>query len=118
MFAETPNRAGAGGQSNGASTVIPREGFAGAKLVEQAHLQQEVYQWWGVKIDIEGRENDGLGLYDELTEVVPLALTEQRERMLDLVDRIIGAMVEESCPANKTPDDWDWPGIREGFTEH
>src|SRR6266851_1714696 len=27
-------------------------------------------------------------------------------------------MVEESCPANKTPDDWDWGGIREGFAEH
>jgi preprotein translocase subunit SecA len=86
--------------------------------VELAHLQQEVYQWWGVKIEIEGRENDALGLYDELVETIPLALTEQRERLLDLVDRIIGAMVEESCPANKTPDDWDWGGLREGFTEH
>ncbi len=57
-------------------------------------------------------------MYDELTSLVPLALTEQRERMLDLVDRIIGAMVEESCPHNKTPDDWEWSGIREGFTEH
>ena len=56
--------------------------------------------------------------YDELTSLVPLALTEQRERMLDLVDRIVGAMVEESCPHNKTPDDWDWSGIREGFAEH
>jgi len=122
MFAENPirpaAREGKGDGANGHSDKIPREAFASAKLVELTHLQQEVYQWWGVKIEVEDRENDALGLYDELTELVPLALTEQRERMLDLVDRIIGAMVEESCPANRTPDDWDWAGIREGFAEH
>jgi preprotein translocase subunit SecA len=117
MFAENPIRAqGADCKSTGG--IVPREAFENAKMVELAHLQQEVYQWWGVKIAIEGRENDGVALYDELVEMIPLALTEQRERLLDLVDRIIGAMVEESCPANKTPDDWDWGGIREGFTEH
>ena len=117
MFAETPIRAeSADGKS--AVGIIPRETFENAKLVELAHLQQEVYQWWGVKIEIEARETDAVGIYDELVETIPLALTEQRERLLDLVDRIIGAMVEESCPANKTPDDWDWGGLREGFTEH
>jgi preprotein translocase subunit SecA len=117
MFAENPVRPATDG-ANGRGGKIAREAFAGAKLVELPHLQQEVYQWWGVKIEVEGRETDAAGLYDELTELVPLALTEQRERMLDLVDRIIGAMVEESCPANRTPDDWDWGGIREGFAEH
>jgi preprotein translocase subunit SecA len=86
--------------------------------VELKPMQQELYQWWGVKIDVESREEDAAGIYDELVDLVPLALTEQRERLLDLVDRIVGAMVEESCPANKTPDDWDWAGIREGFVEH
>jgi preprotein translocase subunit SecA len=120
MFAETPIRANpnADGATNGHGASIPRETFENVKLVELTHLQSEVYQWWGVKIDVEDRETDAVGLYDELTSVVPLALTEQRERMLDLVDRIVGAMVEESCPHNKTPDDWDWGGIREGFTEH
>ncbi|MET0591741.1 MAG: SEC-C metal-binding domain-containing protein, partial [Polyangiaceae bacterium] len=116
MFAETPIRAQTDGKSG--SSTIPRESFEKAKMVELSHLQTEVYQWWGVKLVVEGRENDAAGLYDELVETVPLALTEQRERLLDLVDRIIGAMVEESCPGNKTPDDWDWGGIREGFTEH
>ncbi|HMI83450.1 MAG TPA: preprotein translocase subunit SecA [Polyangiaceae bacterium] len=117
MFAETPIRSpGQDGKSTG--DPIAREAFENAKMVELAHLQAEVYQWWGVKLDIDGRETDALGLYNELTESIPLALTEQRERLLDLVDRIIGAMVEESCPSNKTPDDWDWGGLREGFTEH
>src|SRR5690606_3767821 len=50
-------------------------------------------------------------------ETIPLALTEQRERLLDLMDRIIGAMVEESCPPRKPPEDWDWGGIFQGFRE-
>jgi preprotein translocase subunit SecA len=115
MFAEKPIRA----ESDGSGPrVIAREAFEGVKLVELATLQQEVYQWWGVRLEIEGRAEDAVGIYDELATLVPLALTEQRERLLDLTDRIIGAMVEESCPRNRTPDDWDWAGIREGYKEH
>ena len=119
MFTETPIRAKAeNGSRDTSKVVIPRESFEGAKLVELNQLQREVYQWWGVKVDVEGRENDALGMYDELVQAVPQSLTEQRERLLDLVDGIISAMVEESCPSNRSPDDWDWVGIRQGFAEH
>jgi preprotein translocase subunit SecA len=57
-------------------------------------------------------------VYDELGELIPQALTEQRERALDLIDRILGAMIEESCPPRKPPEDWDWGGIFQGFKEH
>ncbi|MBK8253450.1 MAG: preprotein translocase subunit SecA [Polyangiaceae bacterium] len=56
--------------------------------------------------------------YDELAKLIPQALTEQRERALDLIDRILGAMIEESCPPRKPPEDWDWGGIFQGFKEH
>ncbi len=29
-----------------------------------------------------------------------------------------GAVVEESCPTNKPPEDWDWKGIKSAFVEH
>ena len=45
-------------------------------------------------------------------------MSEQRERLLDLVDRVMSAMVEESCPRNRPPEDWDWQGIHDGFKEH
>ena len=69
--------------------------------VELAHLQREVYQWWGVKIDVEGRENEPLGLYDELDHEVPLALTEQRERCSICVDSHHRRDGRGTCPANK-----------------
>jgi preprotein translocase subunit SecA len=88
-------------------------------LVEPAALQHEVYQMWGVKLDLEGRrKRTPLSVYEELAELVPQGLSEQRERVLDLLDRVVGAMVEESCPPNKQAEDWDWKSIHEGFREH
>jgi preprotein translocase subunit SecA len=107
--------------SEGNDRPITRKDFEKAKdpkLVELENLQREVYTRWGVKLEVEGREDEALDIYDELADLVPQALTEQRERLLDLLDRIISAMVEESCPPRKPPEDWDWGGIFQGFREH
>ena len=89
------------------------------KLVELPSLQHEVYQMWGVKLDLEGRrERTPHSVYEELAELVPQGLSEQRERVLDLLDRVVGAMVEESCPPGKQAEDWDWKSIHQGFREH
>ncbi len=88
-------------------------------LVELEALQREVYQLWGVKLDLEGRKKrTPVSVYDELVELVAAGLTEQRERLLDLIDRVVGAVVEESCPQNKLPEDWDWASIHDAFVEH
>ena len=103
---------------DGKERVIPRKEFKKAKLVEQETLKQEIYSRWGVVIETEGRKRQAIDVYDEALEVLPLALTEQRERLLDLIDRIVGAIVEDSCPMDVAPDDWDWPAIFEGYKEH
>ncbi len=89
------------------------------KLVELESLQREVYQLWGVKLDVESRKKRTASeLHDELLDMVMHGLSEQRERMLDLMDQVIAAIVEESCPENKPPEDWDWKNIKSGFKEH
>ncbi len=89
------------------------------RLVQLADLQREVYHLWGVVIDTDPRiKRDPIELYDELVELVGRGLSEQRERLLDLTDRVVVAMVEESCPANKLPEDWDWKSLHQGFYEH
>ena len=103
---------------NGKERVIPRKEFKSSKLVEAATLKQEIYSRWGVVIETEGKKTKAIDVYDEAMEVLPLALTEQRERLLDLIDRIVGAIVEDSCPMDVAPDDWDWPAIFEGYKEH
>ncbi|AKU95992.1 Protein export cytoplasm protein SecA ATPase RNA helicase [Labilithrix luteola] len=82
-------------------------------------LRSEIYNMWGFRIDFkEAEAKDPTGLYQRLLAEVPSSLTQQRERLLDLVDAIVSAVVEESCPANKPPEDWDWKGIRTAFVEH
>jgi preprotein translocase subunit SecA len=89
------------------------------KLVELEALQHEVYQLWGVRLDIEERrQRTPVSVFDELVEIVPRGLSEQRERVLDLTDRVVAAMIEESCAEGKPPEDWDWQGLHEGFREH
>jgi len=88
------------------------------KFVEVSNLQKELYTRYGVKVDFEGREDKTGDLFEEVIALVPQALTEQRERFLDLLDHIIASMVEESCPRQKPPEDWDWGGIFQGFKDH
>jgi preprotein translocase subunit SecA len=89
------------------------------ELFSMETLRADIYQFWGYRFDY--KENDAKkpqAIYERLMAEIPQSLSEQRERLLDLVDGIIGAMVEESCPAEKPPEDWDWKGIKEGFVEH
>jgi preprotein translocase subunit SecA len=84
-----------------------------------ASLQQDVYQLWGYRFDF--RDGDGKkpkAVYERLGAEIPQSLTEQRDQLLDLLDTIVGAIVEECCPQNKPPEDWDWKGIKSGFVEH
>ena len=83
-------------------------------------LRSSVYQSFGYRFDAkESEQKDAQKIFARLSAELPQSLTEQRERLLDLVDGIVSAMVEECCPATKaTPEDWDWKGIRSGFLEH
>jgi preprotein translocase subunit SecA len=89
------------------------------ELYSLPSLREEIYHFWGWRFEYkEGDEKKPKMIHERLLKDIPQALSEQRERLLDLVDAIIGSMVEESCPKNVQPEDWDWKGMREGFLEH
>jgi preprotein translocase subunit SecA len=46
-----------------------------------------------------------------------MSLTEQRERLLDLMDEVIGTMVEHACPTKKHYEDWSFDGLRKAYQE-
>ncbi|MET0285660.1 MAG: SEC-C metal-binding domain-containing protein, partial [Polyangiales bacterium] len=48
---------------------------------------------------------------------VALAMTEQQERLLDVLDEIIGFMVERACPPKKHWEDWDTKGLISAYQE-
>jgi preprotein translocase subunit SecA len=87
-------------------------------LQDLEQLQYEAYHLWGVKLDLEARrKRTPAGVYEELAELTVRGLSEQEERLLDLIDRVVSAITEESCPATKLPEDWDWKGIESAFRE-
>jgi preprotein translocase subunit SecA len=82
-------------------------------------LRGDIYQYWGYRFEWkESEAKQAEKVYERLLAEIPQSLSEQRERLLDLVDGIVGAMVEESCPFGKQPEDWDWKGLKKGFIEH
>jgi len=90
-----------------------------SEIFDMEQLRSDVYQFWGYRFDFKEKEGkDPKAVYERLMKEIPASLTQQRERLLDLIDGIIGAVVEESCPTNKPPEDWDWKGIRSAFIEH
>ena len=90
-----------------------------AEIFDMEQLRNDVYQFWGYRFDFkDDAAKSPQKLYDRLMEEIPSSLTQQRERLLDLVDGIVSAIVDESCPPRKPPEDWDWKGIKTAFTEH
>jgi preprotein translocase subunit SecA len=89
------------------------------EIYSMASLQQDIYQFWGYRFDYkdgDGKRPKEVG--ERLLAEIARSLTEQRDQVLDLLDVIVGAIVEECCPQNKPPEDWDWKGIKSGFIEH
>jgi preprotein translocase subunit SecA len=92
---------------------------AAGPLVELESLQREVYHLWGVKLDLETRrKRTPGGVFEEIHSLASHGLSEQRERLLDLIDRVISAVIEDSCPGNKQPEDWDRKAIATAFREY
>ncbi len=121
----TPIAAPNGAQAPGTNGAPPeRKGPPKAiedveEIYSLSSLQQDVYQFWGYRFDFrDGEGKKPRAVYERLLKEIPQSLTEQREQLLDLIDSIVGAIVEECCPANKPPEDWDWKGIKGGFAEH
>jgi preprotein translocase subunit SecA len=116
MFGATPLQLS---DANGRPRAPTREEIGALEsLVDLETLQREVYHLWGVRFEITRKQRAPLDIYDEIVSLVSQGLTEQRERLLDVIDRVLSAMVEESCPPNKPPEDWDWAEIHKGFREH
>ncbi len=114
-----PGQGGEGAQTNGAAPTKPEAVAQIEELYSFESLRGDLYQYWGYRFDVkEGDAKKPSMIYERLLAEIPQSLSEQRERLLDLIDGIIGAMVEECCPEGKPPEDWDWKGLRDGFVEH
>ncbi|MEM8608051.1 MAG: preprotein translocase subunit SecA [Myxococcota bacterium] len=80
-------------------------------------LEKDVYQWFGCVVPLEEYRNDPTGAFARLRDAVGMSLTEQKERLLDLVDEIVVTMTDHACPPGKHYEDWDLPALEAAYKE-
>jgi len=80
-------------------------------------VEQIVYREFGYRADLRKFAEKPREALAHLREEVPFSLTEQRERLLDLVDELIGTLIERACPEGKHFEDWDIAGLGRAYTE-
>ncbi len=81
-------------------------------------LERDVYEWFGCRVPVDKKlAKKPANALDYLQREVALSLTEQRERLLDMVDEIVGALVMRACPPKKHYEDWDLDSLRSAYRE-
>lgn len=85
--------------------------------VRVPNLERDVYGWFGCVVDLRKIADKPQKVLDTLTTEVGMSLTEQKERMLDVVDELISVMIEKHCPAGKHYEDWDLDGLADAYEE-
>jgi len=80
-------------------------------------LERDVYTWFGCVVSLDDVKKEPQKAFERLEREVALALTEQQERLLDVLDEIVGTMVERACDPKKHWEDWDVPSLQAAFEE-
>ena len=95
--------------------ALMKKDLASFERVSTPHLEQQVYIAFGCRLELAKYAEDPVGAFEALKHEVPQSLSEQRERLLDLLDEISGTMVEHGCPAKQHFEDWDLDGLAAGY---
>jgi preprotein translocase subunit SecA len=81
-------------------------------------LRGEVWRQFGVLLDLEKRYEWGRDeLLDWITKEVAASLIQQRERMYDLSDARMAAVVERVLSPEIADDEWDWDELEDALQE-
>jgi preprotein translocase subunit SecA len=106
-----------GGKGADGSAKAPETLDEATRVVNEDGLIDDIYQTWGLRIEVKASESVQ-ALKDRLVDDLAFSLSQQRDRLLDLVDAVVGSIVEECCKPHVQPEDWDWKGVRAGYFEH
>ena len=95
------------------------DSLTGLSIANLEGVRSDVYQIWGYRAEFEPSDGKDLpALHTRLVAELTQSMTEQRERLLDLIDGCVGAIVQDTCPANKSSEDWNYDELEKGFAEH
>jgi len=94
-----------------------REPLENRKRLWFEPLEQQIYITFGVQSELRTYAENPAGALEHLRDIVPHSLTEQRERLLDLIDEIVSTGVTKACPKGEHAEDWDLEGLAKAFEE-
>ena len=81
-------------------------------------LRAEIWRQYGALLDLEAAYDGPRAALDELVvKGVAASLIQQRERLYDLADARIGAIVEQYCDPEVQDDQWDWDALEDALEE-
>ena len=81
-------------------------------------LRGEIWRQFGVLLDVEKKYELGRDeLLDWATKEIAASLIQQRERMHDLADARMAAVIERLLSADIGDDEWDWDELEDALQE-
>jgi len=81
-------------------------------------LRGEIWRQFGTLLDLEKRyDGDRKELVDWCVAQVAASLVQQRERMYDLADQKMAAIIEQSLSSDVADDEWDWDELEDTLQE-
>jgi preprotein translocase subunit SecA len=81
-------------------------------------LRAELWRQYGTLLDVETRfPGPRAPLMAFLTQEIAASLIQQRERLYDLSDARIAAIIDQSCSADVPDDEWDFDALEEALAE-
>jgi preprotein translocase subunit SecA len=93
-------------------------GEPGQELPMWRVLRAELWRTTGCLCDVEKRiDGPREALYDYVVALVASSLIQQRERLYDLCDGLIGYNIEQFCPPGTHEDDWDLDALQEALRD-
>ena len=85
--------------------------------IDPARMRSFVYRQFGAYLDASGIDDDRTATLDRLASEVAGSLIQQRERLLDLCEEILSAIMDEHCPENVHAEDWNLDALSAAIRE-
>ena len=83
--------------------------------VDHRALTHDLYRYFGAVVDLDKERADQGACIRKATEVVAASLIQQRERILDMCDAIIGEAIGVHCSEKVHAEDWDIGALEEAL---
>jgi preprotein translocase subunit SecA len=81
-------------------------------------ITHEFYRNFGAVVDLKEELSMSKNACVEKTvHVIAASLIQQRERILDLIDELMGSILVNHCPPDQHPEDWDFEGLDKEMME-